>query len=159
MKLVEAYRGDAELKESAEAAAKTIRENMADSRAKALTASHNSSSTKMAYDGKRGTRWNIGRRQAGGEWFQIDMGTSKLLQAIEIDSGDEGEDFPGALDVMVSNDGTNWTKSMAMEFTTRQYTLPLNGTYARYVKLVLTKPRQRFWSICEMKVVLTPIQN
>lgn len=159
LKLVEAYRGDAELKESAEAAAKTIRENMADSRAKALTASHNSSSTKMAYDGKRGTRWNIGRRQAGGEWFQIDMGTSKLLQAIEIDSGDEGEDFPGALDVMVSNDGTNWTKSMSMEFTTRQYTLPLNGTYARYVKLVLTKPRQRFWSICEMKIVLTPIQK
>ena len=159
LKLVEAYRGDAELKESAEAAAKTIRENMADSRAKALTASHNSSSTKMAYDGKRGTRWNIGRRQAGGEWFQIDMGTSKLLQAIEIDSGDEGEDYPGALDVMVSNDGTNWTKSMAMEFTTRQYTLPLNGTYARYVKLVLTKPRQRFWSICEMKIVLTPIQK
>ena len=157
LKLVEAYREDAELKESAEAAVKTIRENMADSRAKALTASHNSSSTKLAYDGKRNTRWNIGRRQAGGEWFQIDMGMSKLLQAIEIDSGDEGDDYPGALDVMVSNDGKDWTKLMSMEFSSRQYTVPLNGTYARYVKLVLTKPRQRFWSICEMKVVLSSV--
>ena len=157
LKLVEAYCEDVELKESAEVAAKTIRENMTDSRAKVLTASHNSSSTKLAYDGKRNTRWNIGRRQAGGEWFQIDMGTSKLLQGIEIDSGDEGEDFPGALDVMVSSDGQNWTKFAAMEFSSRQYTVPLNGTFTRYVKLVLTKPRQRFWSICEMKVELTPI--
>jgi hypothetical protein len=157
LKLVEAYREDAELKESAEAAAKMIRENMADSRAKALTASHNSSSTKMAYDGKRGTRWNIGRRQAGGEWFQIDMGMSKTLNAIEIDSGDEGDDYPGALDVMVSADGQNWTKFASMEFSSRQYTIPMNGTFTRFVKLVLTKPRQRFWSICEMKVVLPPV--
>ena len=82
-----------------------------------------------------------------------------MLQAIEIDSGDEGEDFPGALDVMVSSDGRNWTKVLARDFTSRQYTVPLNGTFARYVKLVLTKPRQRFWSICEMKVVLTTEQK
>ncbi|MBR4370146.1 MAG: discoidin domain-containing protein, partial [Victivallales bacterium] len=157
LKLAQAYLNDAELKESAEAAVKTILENLNDSSVKALAASHNSSSTKMAIDGKRNTRWNIGRRQAGGEWFMIDMGMSKTLDAIEIDSGDEGDDYPGALDVMVSSDGQNWTKIAAMEFSSRQYTVPLNGTFTRYVKLILTKPRQRFWSICEMKVELTPL--
>ena len=159
LKLAQAYLNDAELKESAEAAVKTILENLNDSSVKALAASHNSSSTKMAIDGKRNTRWNIGRRQAGGEWFMIDMGMSKTLDAIEIDSGDEGDDYPGALDVMVSSDGQNWTKIAAMEFSSRQYAVPMNGTYTRYVKLVLTKPRQRFWSICEMKVKLTPFKE
>ena len=73
------------------------------------------------------------------------------------DAGDEGEDFPGALDVMVSNDGKDWTKLLSMECNSRQYKIQMNGTYTRYVKLVLTKPRQRFWSICEMKVVLVPL--
>ena len=151
------YINNAELKESAKVAVETILENMADSSVKALTASNNSSSTKLAIDGKRNTRWNIGRRQAGGEWFQIDMGMSKTLIAIEIDSGDEGDDYPGALDIMVSADGQNWTKFAAMEFSSRQYTIPMNGTFTRYVKLVLTKPRPRFWSICEMKVVIPPV--
>ena len=157
LELAQSYLTDAELKESAKVAVETILENMADSSVKALTASNNSSSTKLAIDGKRNTRWNIGRRQAGGEWFQIDMGMSKTLTAIEIDSGDEGDDYPGALDVMVSADGQNWTKFAAMEFSSRQYTVPMNGTFTRYVKLVLTKPRQRFWSICEMKVVIPPV--
>ena len=157
LELAQTYLTDAELKESAKVAVETILENMADNNVKVLTASNNSSSTKLAIDGKRSTRWNIGRRQAGGEWFQIDMGMSKTLNAIEIDSGDEGDDYPGALDIMVSADGQNWTKFAAMEFSSRQYTIPMNGTFTRYVKLVLTKPRQRFWSICEMKVVLPPV--
>ena len=159
LELAQKYLTDAELKESAEMAVKTILENMADNSVKALAASHNSSSTKLAIDGKRNTRWNIGRRQAGGEWFQIDMGVPKTLDAIEIDSGDEGDDYPGALDVMVSSDGQNWTKFAAMEFSSRQYTVPMNGTFTRYVKLVLTKPRQRFWSICEMKMILPPVKE
>ncbi|MBR5839670.1 MAG: discoidin domain-containing protein [Victivallales bacterium] len=157
LKLVRTYLENNELKESASAAEQTILKNLKDNRVAALTASHGDGSMKLAIDGKRNSRWSIGRRQAGGEWFQIDMGIAKPLQTIDIDAGDEGEDFPGALDVMVSNDGKDWMKLISMECSTRQYKIPMNGTYTRYVKLVLTKPRQRFWSICEMKVELVPV--
>ena len=157
LNLVRSYADDNELKESVSAAEQTILKNLKDNRVAALAASHGEGSTRLAIDGKRNSRWSIGKRQAGGEWFQIDMGIAKPLQTIDIDAGDEGEDFPGALDVMVSNDGKNWTKLLSMECNSRQYKIQMNGTYTRYVKLVLTKPRQRFWSICEMKVVLVPL--
>src|SRR5260370_38573271 len=60
------------------------------------TASVNSSTAGNALDGDSTTRWTTGAAQAGGEWFQVDMGSPTLLNRVYVTTAGYGGvgDYP-----------------------------------------------------------------
>src|SRR5487761_1232975 len=72
------------------------------------TASVNSSTAGNAIDGDDTTRWDTGAPQAGGEWFQVDMGSPTLLNRVYIDAAGFTANQAAGYQVLVSADGATW---------------------------------------------------
>lgn len=53
-------------------------------------------------DGKT-TRWSSGKAQSGDEWLQIDFGASATINHVNLQQGDDTNDYPRAYSVIVSN--------------------------------------------------------
>jgi hypothetical protein len=61
------------------------------------TASVSNATAGNALDGDDTTRWDTGVPQAGGEWFQVDMGTPTLLNRVDVDAAGFTANTPGGL--------------------------------------------------------------
>lgn len=106
-----------------------------------------------------GGRWTSGIRQYPGMWLEVDMGRLQTFFSIVLTCDEEPADNPARFDVYLSVDGNygapvkspvyggnsaNGTASTA-SFDTAQL--------ARYVKIVLTQDKTKWWSINELNVL------
>ena len=130
--------------------------------------------TKRAFDGNRGTRWSTGQYQQSSMlmprfplYFTVDMKQVVNVSRITLDAGTQDTyDAPGQMDVLVSNDGTNYTTIVSMHKPVSPMTgatdtimLP-QQTPARYIQLKATMTIKqvspslgdRYWAIGEMNV-------
>jgi hypothetical protein len=138
------------------------------------TADTKDADTKRAFDGDRGTRWSTGQYQQSAMlmprfplYFTVDMKEVVNIARITLDAGTQDTfDAPGQMDVLVSDDGTNYTTVVSAHKPvspsngmTDTIMLPA-GTVARYIQLKATMTIQqvnknlgdRFWAIGEMNV-------
>ena len=130
--------------------------------------------TKRAFDGNRGTRWSTGQYQQSAAlmtkfplYFTVDMKQVVNVSRITLDAGTQDTyDAPGQMDVLLSEDGTNYTTVVAAH----KPVSPSNGmtdtimlpqqTPARYIQLKATMTIKqvnnalgdRYWAIGEMNV-------
>lgn len=130
--------------------------------------------TKRAFDGNRGTRWSTGQYQQSTAlmprfplYFTVDMKQVVNVSRITLDAGTQDTyDAPGQMDVLLSNDGTNYTTVVSAH----RPVSPTNGmtdtimlpqqTAARYIQLKATMTikqvnnalADRYWAIGEMNV-------
>jgi hypothetical protein len=130
--------------------------------------------TKRAFDGNRGTRWSTGVYQQDSTlmskfplYFTVDMKEVVNISRITLDCGTQDTyDAPGQMDVLVSNDGTNYTTAVSAHKPvspsngmTDTIMLPA-GTVGRYIQLKATMTIKqvnsslgdRYWAIGEMNV-------
>lgn len=120
------------------------------------SASGNSSSASQAIDGNTNTYWTSGGAQRGGEWFEVNLGSSQsfckitLLNNLSATSGD----YPRGYQVFVSNDGQNWGSAIASGVgNTGTTTISFSTQSAQYIKVVQTGSDNRYWwSIDELNV-------
>lgn len=106
-----------------------------------------------------GGRWTSGARQYPGMWLEVDMGELQTFFSIVLTCAEEPLDNPARFDVYLSVDGTygapvkspvyggnsaNGSASTA-SFDTAQL--------ARYVKIVLTQDKVKWWSIDQFNVL------
>ncbi|HEY5583698.1 MAG TPA: RICIN domain-containing protein [Ruminiclostridium sp.] len=108
-----------------------------------------------AKDGDAATRWSTGQPQANGQWFTIDMGSTKYITRILLNS--VNGDYPRGYQIYVSNDGTNWGSAIASGAgTSDDLDLVFDDIYscqtARYIKIVQTGSASNWWSINEVNV-------
>ncbi len=104
------------------------------------------------------TRWSSGAGQTGGEWLQVDMGSTHNISKISIETT-QSEDYPAEYEVYVSTDGTNYNLvDSGLGFGYKMVFLTYN-VQARYVKIVQTGTNQdNWWSISELGIYSeTPI--
>lgn len=110
-----------------------------------------------ALDGNLATRWSTGTSQANGQWFQVDMGSVNAFNKIVLNAANSANDYPRGYQVTVSNDGINWSSSVATGTGTPSITTMAFATQAaRYIRITQTgSTAGTFWSIHEFNVFET----
>ncbi|WP_029723401.1 discoidin domain-containing protein [Salinispora cortesiana] len=108
----------------------------------------------MAIDGDVNTRWTSGAAQTPGQTFTIDLGGSKPVNKVLIDSGPAAtDDSPRGYELLSSADGVSWSKVASDYAGTRIVVIELfTTTYARYLRLVQTGSSANWWSIAEVAI-------
>jgi hypothetical protein len=84
-------------------------------------------------------------------WVQVDMGQPQTFSRVVLDSGTSIEDYARGADVLVSADGSAWTKVASIVADgqpTQVATFPAQT--ARYLKVVNTGSAGSWWSIAEL---------
>lgn len=155
-KLAERLKGDPAVAAEAALAISKIKQITVSKSLKA-TASLNNGKAGSALDGNKGTRWDTGTPQVGGEWFTIDLGVESTVTGITLDAAGSPGDYPRGYEVYVSFDGGNWGKPV----TSGKGTKPLTEinfprpVRARFIRIVQTgSVSGLFWSIHDLKINL-----
>lgn len=107
-----------------------------------------------AVDGNARTRWSSGTAQAPGQTFTLDLGTSRAVSALELDTGPNPGDHPRRWELRASTDGSDWTPVLASgtgePATTR---IDVDPVTARYLQVTQTgAATNSWWSIAEARV-------
>ncbi len=118
------------------------------------TASDSPDNASRAFDLDGTTRWDTGKAQAPGQWFQIDLGETRTVSRLELDTTGSNDDFPRSYVFSVSQDGKNWTPVTSGEGkTVTKITCPVPPT-CRYLRVTIAPDSARvgsFWSIHEIR--------
>lgn len=120
-----------------------------------LTAS-SGRNVRNAVDGDPGSRWDTGRAQTPGMWFQIELPEAIKIGRVTLDSTGSDRDGPAQYDAAVSSDGKSW-KSIATEQAGDTITrIDLGGVSARFIRITQTgAKRGLYWSIHELTIEST----
>jgi hypothetical protein len=111
-------------------------------------------SASNALDGQTSTRWSSGTAQAPGQWFQLDLGSAQTFDRLTFDAGTSVNDFARGYQVLVSDNGTDWsTQTPVATGTGPLIDVPLGGPLThRYVRIVQTGSSSYWWSIAEINL-------
>ena len=103
-----------------------------------------------AIDGNIGSRWSTGAYQVPGQWFQLDMGSTNILNATVLDCGGSTGDYPRSYQVFLSKDAANWGVPVASGNGATVTTITFPAQAARYVRVTQTgSASANWWSIAE----------
>ena len=159
---LESLFSDAQIGASARAAYVALYEQAKDMTARELDpdewkarASHASPEAKLAFDGKKETRWTTGTEQQRGQWFAVNLGRAAALTSIDLENEASPSDSPKAYKVFTSMDGQSWAGPVAQgEGQDRRTLIKFsNSPIARWIKIEQTGAKSGlFWSIHEMRV-------
>ncbi|WP_123039610.1 discoidin domain-containing protein [Cohnella candidum] len=105
-------------------------------------------------DGSLETRWSNGAAPAPGQWFQVDMGSARTFNKIDMDTGPSVGDYARGYSVAVSNDGVNWSSPIASGTGLGQdIQVSFPSQTARYIRVTQTgSSNNTWWSIAEFRV-------
>lgn len=108
-----------------------------------------------ALDGDLGTSWTTGIPQAGGQWFEVDMGKPTTFDQVTLDVGANTNGYPREYQLYVSSDGTNWGQPVASGWGAPVTTISFGTVTARYFKVVRDEGNDvsQPWSIAEVNVL------
>jgi hypothetical protein len=106
-------------------------------------------------DGKI-TRWSTGKAQSGDEWLQIDFGATVTINHVNLQQGDDTNDYPRTYSVIVSNtakdlNGTVRGTGSGKSGVSTAILLPALAT-GRYLLLKQTATSLSWWSAEEIEV-------
>jgi hypothetical protein len=119
----------------------------------ASSSTSGSDSPGNALDGNLTTRWSTGTSQVNGQWFQVDLGAVNVFNKIVLNAVNSANDYPRGYQVIVSNDGINWSSSVATGVGSPSITTITFVTQAaRYIRITQTGSAGNFWSIDEFNV-------
>jgi hypothetical protein len=106
----------------------------------------------LAIDGNPATR-AVGGEGGAGASLTIDLGRPCLFNHIIIEHGEDPLAFASRLSVLTSADGVNFTRQMTGTGKRRTTHLPIvTPTLGRYVRIQVTQPGYRGWSVAEIQV-------
>jgi hypothetical protein len=115
-----------------------------------------SDSAANALDGRSGSRWSSGTSQTAGQWFQLDLGSTQTFDRIRIDAGNSVNDFARGYQVLVSDNGTDWSTQPVLASgsgTGPVIDIQFGGPVThRYVRIVQTGSSSYWWSIAELNL-------
>ncbi len=109
----------------------------------------------LGSDGNLSTRWDSGKAQSSGMWYEVDLGKPQIFFSVTLDDTNRSGDAAQLFDVYLSLTPTfpaTPTVQGVSALPRNTVTFPGNrAVVARYVKLVLSKNyAQSHWSIQEL---------
>ena len=102
------------------------------------------------------TRWSTGKAQSGNEWLQIDFGASVTLNHVNLQQGDDINDYPRGYSIIVSNtakdlSGTVQLTGSGKSGVSTAILLPALAS-GRYLLIKQTGNSLSWWSAEEIEV-------
>jgi hypothetical protein len=102
------------------------------------------------------TRWSTGKAQSGNEWLQIDFGATVTLNHINLQQGDDINDYPRSYSVIVSDTPKDLSGSVKLTASGKSgvstaILLPALAS-GRYVLIKQTGSSLSWWSAEEIEV-------
>ena len=79
-----------------------------------LTASHGNDKVINAVDGNDGSRWDTGKTQKPGMWFEIELPEPTRVMSMTLDTRGSGLDYPRGFSVTVAGEEKAWDKPVAV---------------------------------------------
>ncbi|MGC5170665.1 discoidin domain-containing protein [Microbacterium sp. DT81.1] len=111
------------------------------------------SSAAAGIDGANSAAWYSGRSQAGGEWYQIDMGAIHTVAMVTVQTPPDARwDYPRGFIVETSTDGTTWASAAKGVAYGWKRPISIAPTTARYIRMTQTGTAPQWWSIDEVTV-------
>ena len=106
-------------------------------------------------DGKI-TRWSTGKAQSGDEWLQIDFGLAVTINHVNLQQGDDTNDYPRTYSVIVSNTAKDLNGAVSATGSGKSgvstaILLPTLAT-GRYLLIKQTATSLSWWSAEEIEV-------
>jgi hypothetical protein len=122
-----------------------------------LTASSNAAQALNAVDDQLASKWTTGASQAPGQFFQIDFGGIRVFNRLTLDASPSPREFPRALRVLVSDNGSHWRRPVISGIADRPFTdLYFATQAARYVRIEQTgSATTDAWSIHDLALFQT----
>lgn len=119
-----------------------------------VTSNVNTAASKpeSAIDGDRRTRWDTGKHQASGEYFQIDLGAVHAVEAIGLDYTLSSYDYPRGYTVQVSDDAKSWRQVASGKGKLEMTKIAFSQVKTRYIRILQTGSGGNYWSIQELQV-------
>ncbi|MHB1458338.1 MAG: GH116 family glycosyl-hydrolase [Armatimonadota bacterium] len=117
-----------------------------------------SSSAAASYDNNADTRWSTNASMQPADWMTIDMRKVHRLTRIVLDATASPNDFPRGCTVLISTDGTSWSKAAELTEADCQsrvskgiLEIGIASSDARYVKIIQNgSVPGTFWSVHEI---------
>ncbi|WP_342373092.1 discoidin domain-containing protein [Propioniciclava soli] len=104
-------------------------------------------------DGSNDEGWYTGADMAGGEWFQIDMGTVHPVAMVTLQTPRRSpRDYPRGFDIEVSTDGISWQRVARSVAFGWKRPIAIEPTTARYLRITQTGAAPQWWSIDDVAV-------
>ncbi len=111
-----------------------------------------------ALDGDLATRFSTNEDQAPGLYFEVDLGSARTFDALEMSVPDSPTDYARGYDVQVSVAGTSWTTVATCTGTATPEIVGFSVQTVRYVKVVLdVGTSSDWWSIDELNLYGGPV--
>ncbi|QTN33321.1 discoidin domain-containing protein [Akkermansiaceae bacterium] len=119
-----------------------------------LSASHNASDLKAAFDGDPSSRYTTGKSMDPGMWIQVELPAKTLVSGVTLDARGSNGDFPRGYAVQLSDDGKAWGEPVAKgkgENALLEISFPPTG--AKFLRISQTGKHRLYWSIHEMGIM------
>lgn len=103
-------------------------------------------------DGNTSTMYWSSSGQTEGAYVQVDLGAAIPFDTVRLTSPSDTQDYCTNADVLVSEDGNNWTKIGSYTGNTSTPT-PFTNTLdkARYIKVAVTVEKENWWQLSEIE--------
>lgn len=123
-----------------------------------VSASLYSENAKKAIDGDSATRYDTGKIQEPGMWFQVTLPEETTISGILLDAGSSPRDYPRGYKVQLSSDGEHWGDPVAKgKGNARTTEILFPAAKTKFVRITLTdSAKDLFWSIHEMQLLRPP---
>jgi glucosylceramidase len=103
-------------------------------------------------DDDASTRWTTGTAQVPGQSVQVDLGRSRPVRRVVLDTGASTGDFPRGYALLLSSDGTHWSPVATGAGAGQLSTMDIRPRFARYLKVVQTGSSPSWWSVADLRV-------
>ena len=121
-------------------------------------ASSSADAPAKALDGDLATRFSTNENQAPGLYFEVDLGSARTFDALQMSVPGSPTDYARGYDVQVSVTGTSWTTVATCTGTATPETVGFSVQTVRYVKVVLdVGTSSDWWSIDELNLYGGPV--
>jgi len=124
-----------------------------------VNASDHPQAAPFAVDGRLQTRYDTGKPQVPGMWFQIELPEPKSICCLQLDAGNDFRDYPRGYKVELSNDGLHWGQAVVEGRGASRFTeINFAPTTTKFVRVTQTGTAvENFWSIHEAFILESPL--
>jgi glucosylceramidase len=106
-----------------------------------------------AIDDDATTRWTTATSQQSGQFLSLDLGRSRNVRRLVLDTGADVNDFPAGYLLSTSTDGVNWGAPVASGGGLGQLTvIDLPPTHSRYLRVTQTSTAAQWWTVADLRV-------
>ena len=108
--------------------------------------------TSNVIDGNTSTKYWSNANQQEDAYVQVDLGAAIPFDTVRLTSPENTDDYCTNADVLVSEDGNNWTKIGSYTGNTST-PIPFTNTLdkARYIKVAVTVEKEKWWQLSEIE--------